>query len=117
MSSNPADRRQALRVPLDTPCLLTMMTDDGQGYATLLTDISTGGVQLAVTPGKSLKMLANAQIALRELPEGLRILEGCRGKIVWTTDRYCGVRLDAPLAATIDELALLTCSHGVSKEM
>ena len=101
------DRRHALRVPLDVPCLLTMQTQNGQEYPTLLTDISTGGVQLAVAPGISLKTLINIRVSLYGLPKGLNLLESCKGQIVWASDRYCGIRFDQQLNISIEEIVKL----------
>lgn len=104
---NRMERRTSPRIPLDAPCLLTLVIEKTTAYPVMLTDISRGGMQLALPPDVADDAVSvNAEAALRDAPAPARdLLEGARGRVAWIARRYCGLRLDRELPATEQELA------------
>lgn len=94
-----ADRRFSPRIPLDTPCLLTLIVNYSGTYRAMAVDVSQGGVQLALAPGAGEKGLeAGLPVTLQGVtPPMDRLLDGAHGKIAWVGVRCCGIRLNKPL--------------------
>lgn len=106
------DRRHSPRIPLDAPCLLTLLVNYEEEHAAMVVDVSRGGVQLALSSAPGLPSVTQgAPVTLKDLPEPLRgLLEGVHGKVAWVGARCCGVRLNKELpigAADMADLARL----------
>lgn len=95
-----AERRSAPRIPLDTPCLLTLIINYSDIYRAMAVDVSQGGVQLALAPGTGEKGLEiGLPVTLQDVPPPMEhLLEGAHGKIAWVGLRCCGVRLNKSLS-------------------
>lgn len=95
------ERRKAPRIPLDAPCLLTLFLASGEKYPAMVVDVSSGGVQFALSPGLSTDAFAVGEaVVMAEVSAPLGgILENARGTVAWVGKRCCGVRLDAELPA------------------
>lgn len=93
------DRRVATRVPLDTPCLLTLLVNYETELAAMAVDVSQGGVQLALSPcPNQVTLEIGTPITLKDVPDPLKhLLEGAHGKIAWLGLRCCGVKLNKEL--------------------
>lgn len=93
------DRRIAPRIPLDAPCLLTLLVNYEEKHAAMAVDVSQGGVQLALSPNPALTELAPGMpVTLQDVPAPFdELLEGTHGKIAWVGTRCCGVRLNKEL--------------------
>ena len=102
------DRRTSLRIPLDVPCLLTLVLD-GERCPAMLIDISAGGVHLALSPGPGGdKLLVHTTTVFKDVPGGLgSVLEGRTGLVAWVADRHCGIRLDDAISLSVDEIMAL----------
>ncbi|MCC8193107.1 MAG: PilZ domain-containing protein [Deltaproteobacteria bacterium] len=106
------DRRHSPRIPLDAPCLLTLLVNYEEERPAMAVDVSRGGVQLALSAGSGFSELTpGVPVTLKNVPAPLdRLLEGVHGKIAWVGLRCCGVKLnkDLPIApADITDLARL----------
>lgn len=100
------DRRIASRIPLDTPCLLTLLVNYEEEHAAMAIDVSQGGVQLALAPSPSLtELVPGMPVTLKNVPAPFdQLLEGVHGKVAWVGVRCCGVRLNKELSATPTEI-------------
>lgn len=106
------DRRIAPRIPLDTPCLLTLLVNYEEKHVAMVVDVSPGGVQLALSSTPALTELAPGMPAtLQDVPFPFDdLLEGTHGKIAWVGIHCCGVRFNKELRANpleITDLARL----------
>ena len=103
------ERRDNQRIPLDMPCLLTLMVNGSGAYSAMAVDVSAGGVQIALSPGTSEDAVAvGGNVVLRDaLPPFASMLDGATGTIAWVGRRCCGVRLDKSLELAPSELANL----------
>ena len=104
------ERRQSARVPLDAPCLLTLVLNYEDTQTGMVIDVSEGGVQIALSPGASQgDVVPGTPVTLRDVPAPMdRILEGVHGKIAWVGIRCCGVRLNKPLSITQTDITDLS---------
>ena len=93
------ERRQAPRIPMDTPCLLTLILNYEVEHRAMAVDVSQGGVQLALSPGSGQEEIAPGMpVTLKDVSAPLSgVLEGAHGKIAWVGVRCCGVRLNREL--------------------
>ena len=100
------DRRHSPRIPLDAPCLLTLIVNYEDELQAMAVDVSRGGIQLALPPGPYAKELEPGMpVTLRGVPEPLdRILEGVHGKVAWVGIRCCGVKLNKDLTIAPEEI-------------
>lgn len=103
------DRRDSPRIPLDTPCLLTLILNYEAKHQAMLVDVAPGGVQLALSPGLPPDALAaGTPVTLSEVPAPLgAFLDGAHGKIAWVGVRCCGVRLNKELPAHLLDMTEL----------
>ncbi|SBW00077.1 putative PilZ domain protein [uncultured delta proteobacterium] len=106
------DRRNSPRIPLDAPCLLTLLVNYEEEHHAMVVDVSRGGVQLALSPGPGLSEVAPGMpVTLQNVPAPLNaLLEGIHGKVAWVGVRCCGVKLNKELAidsADITDLSRL----------
>lgn len=106
------DRRNSPRIPLDAPCLLTLLVNYEEEYPAMAVDVSRGGVQLALSPTPGLPEVAPGMpVTIKNAPAPLdALLEGVHGKIAWVGVRCCGIRLNKELpidSADITDLARL----------
>lgn len=101
------ERRQSARIPLDTPCLVTLVVNYEDRQTVMVVDASEGGVQIALSPGASHDaVLPGAPVTFQDVPAPLgRYLEGTHGKVAWVGVRCCGVRLNKPLAISQADIA------------
>lgn len=101
------ERRTSPRIPLDTPCLLTLVVNYSYKHQAMAMDVSPGGVQLALSPGMGEDAIApGLPVTLEGVPAPLdRLLEGAHGKIAWVGLRCCGVRLNKPLPIGASDVA------------
>ena len=95
-----ADRRSAPRIPLDMPCLLTLIVNYGEPHQAMAIDVSQGGVQLALPPGMDEKSLEpGLPVTFQDVPAPMdHLLDGAHGKIAWVGARCCGIRLNKALS-------------------
>ena len=100
------ERRTCPRIPLDVPCLLNLVIENAAVYPAMLTDISRGGLQLALPPEVIPTVLAmHASIALQDVSDPANeLLEGATGRIAWVAHRHCGIRLDTELTLSDDNM-------------
>ncbi len=100
------DRRTGTRIPLDAPCLLTLVVDHTTAYPAMVTDISRGGLQVALPPDVADgALIVQAHALLRDISEpALALLEGAEGRIAWIAHRHCGLRLEIELPLNDDEI-------------
>ena len=93
------ERRQSPRIPVDTPCLLTMVLDDKSEHPVMAVDVSQRGVQLALSPGSAQTVIElGMPVTLKDVPAPLDdLLERAHGKIAWVGVRCCGIRLNKEL--------------------
>ena len=100
------DRRQAPRIPLDAPCLLTLLVDSVE-YSVMAVDVSRGGVQLALPPNSALEAAAwGTPVTLKNVPAPLdKLLENTHGKIAWIGVCCCGVKLNEELPIALADIA------------
>ena len=103
------DRRDTQRIPLDMPCLLTLVIVGSGAYAAMAVDLSPGGVQVAFPPGSGeYAAILGQKVVLRDAPQPFTtLLDGATGKIAWVGMRSCGVRLDRQIPLAPGELASL----------
>ncbi len=101
------ERRTSTRIPLDAPCLLTLIVEDTASYPAMLTDISRGGAQLALPPNITDGAVnVHARVRLSGVSGQISSwLEGASGHIVWVAHRHCGLRLDLDLPITDNDMA------------
>lgn len=101
------ERRQSARIPLDTPCLVTLVTNYEDKQTVMVVDASEGGVQIALSPGASHgAIVPGVPVTFQGVPAPLdRHLEGAHGKVAWAGVRCCGVRLNRPLAISQADIA------------
>lgn len=99
------ERRLSRRIPLDVPCLLTLVVNYSETYPAMAVDVSQGGVQLALSPGVSEKdIVIGLPVTLQDVPDPLaHLLNGVHGKVAWVGVRCCGVRLNKPLPIDITD--------------
>ncbi|CAK7057635.1 MAG: hypothetical protein DELT_01306 [Desulfovibrio sp.] len=95
------ERRKSARIPLDIPCLLTLILNYEEKYQAMVVDVSPGGVQLGLSPGFPHDTLeTGVPVTLSEVPAPLAgLLDGAHGKIAWVGVRCCGIRLNKDLPA------------------
>ncbi len=93
------ERRQSPRIPVDIPCLLTMVLNYGEELSAMAVDVSQGGVQLALSPRSAqAEIEPGMPVTLKNVPAPLDdLLEGVHGKIAWVGIRCCGIRLNKKL--------------------
>lgn len=94
------ERRCAPRIPLDVPCILTLIVNFDEEYQAMVVDVSQGGIQLALSPGMADDAIAPGMpVTLQGAPAPLdKLFEGAHGKIAWVGVRCCGVRLNKALS-------------------
>ena len=100
------DRRNSPRIPLDAPCLITMLVNYADSYPAMAIDVSQGGVQLALSPGVALDALVpGLPVTLKDVPPPLdHLINEVHGKIAWVGVRCCGVRLNKPLPIDVNDI-------------
>lgn len=100
------DRRDSPRIPLDAPCLLTMVVNYSGSVHAMALDVSQGGMQLALAPGTDEKSLTpGTPVTLRDIsPPFDRLLDDAHGKIAWVGVRCCGVRFNRKLPLAADDV-------------
>ncbi len=103
------ERRNSPRIPLDVPCLLTLVLE-GKACPAMLIDISAGGVHLALSPGPGGDALrVHAKASLADVPGKIGpVLNNREGAVAWVAERHCGIRLDEALPFSVDELMEMT---------
>ena len=103
------DRRISPRIPLDVPCLLTLVLE-GAPCPAMLVDISAGGVHLVLSPGdEAVPLVVHAKGTLTDVPGGLgEVLENSTGHVAWVSARHCGIRLDKQIDMPAEQLIELT---------
>ncbi len=100
------ERRNSPRIPLDTPCLLTLLVNFEDERPAMAVDVSRGGVQLALSPSpQQAAITPGLPVTLKDVPGPLRdLLEGTHGKIAWVGVRCCGIRLNKDLQINPSEV-------------
>jgi hypothetical protein len=95
------DRRFSPRIPLDTPCFLTMIVNGEEEFSAMLVDVGQGGMQLALPPASGVPDIKpGASVVLQTVCAPLdSLLEGVCGNVAWVGERCCGVKLLQELAA------------------
>ncbi len=101
------ERRQSPRIPVDIPCLLTMVLNYENEYQAMAVSVSLGGVQLALSPGPDqVEIAPGMPVTLKNVSAPLSdLLEGAHGKIAWAGIRCCGIRLNRELPVNPADMA------------
>lgn len=101
------ERRHAARIPLDTPCLLTLLINYDKTHAAMLVDVSRSGVQLALSPNPAVEALEpGVPVTLKDVPAPLDdLLENVHGKIAWVGERCCGIKLNKELSLNLSDIS------------
>ena len=101
-----SERRTFARTPIDVPVFCEIAFPGQNIFTTLLKDISCGGVQVALSPGSTTESMTLGQPALViDLPAKIGTDPGGIPSIVsWLSPERVGLRFDAPLPLTEEEL-------------
>ena len=104
--SDPSDRRTFARIPIDVPIFCEIAFPGQSPIATLLKDISRGGVQVALSPGSTTEdMTLGQQAVVIGLPAKIGIDPGGVASIVsWLSPERVGLRFNDPLPVSEEEL-------------
>lgn len=100
-----SERRLYERICIDAP-VFCEITIKGEKIPVLLKDMSKGGMQVEIGPGREFsKELLGQEIILSTLPDELtKCVSDVSGVVSWLSDERLGIRFPAPLSLSQEEL-------------
>ena len=100
------ERRKDLRVPLDTPVFVTLLTESGKELFCLMKDISLGGAMVALPPEMpDGAVVPGEALTISEPPEGLfEELGNTVVHVAWVKPGAFGVAFSSILQLTQEKL-------------
>lgn len=107
MQQNTSERRKSVRVPIDTVCFITVRNEQtGAEMTALLVDCGCGGAQLNAPPEeKDIRHWLGARVVLMNMPLTLDPSgKGIRGTVCWLSEAHCGIRFEAALQLSEEQL-------------
>ncbi len=93
------ERRKLPRMNVEGIGFVTLSLKDSYDLLGTLEGVSRQGLQVDLLPtGPSVEPLPGDDVALGELPRGLRaVFGGRRGRVAWIEGSHCGIVFDAPV--------------------
>lgn len=100
------ERRSHERICVDAPVVCELVTQE-RGIPVMLKDISRGGLQVEIGPGKNFSAaLLGQDVRVCTLPDELNMLTtGVEGVVTWISPERLGMRFHTTLLMRSDELA------------